>query len=137
MSGEKIEALRRIYSKRAHGNFADGRELVAEDAVISWEIPEGRTISYGLEETARNFRAFLNQWENFRVEAEEFIELGEQSILVVGRLHGTGKHSGAATEARTFEVWVFDGNKVVGQHQSFNRAEALEAAGLVDQPPNA
>ena len=130
MAEEKIEALRQIYSERARGNFAGGRELLAEDAVISWEVPEGRTVSHGLEETARNLRSFLSQWESFRTEAEEFIELGEQNILVVGRLRGTGKHSGAATEARTFEVWVFDGNKVVGQHQSFNRAEALEAAGL-------
>jgi ketosteroid isomerase-like protein len=130
MSQEKIEALRRIYSERARGNFAGGLELLAEDAVISWEVPESRTVSHGLEEAARKFRSFLSQWESFRTEAEEFIELDEQNILVVGRVRGTGKHSGAATEARTFGVWVFDGKMVVGQHQSFSRDEAREAAGL-------
>jgi ketosteroid isomerase-like protein len=132
MSEEKIEALRRIYSERARGNFAADRALLAEDAAITWEVPEGRTVSHGLEEAVRNFRSFLSQWDSFRTEAEEFIELGEQNILVVGRIRGIGKHSGAATEANTFEVWVFDGNQVVGQHQSFSRAGALEAAGLTE-----
>jgi hypothetical protein len=66
MSQEKIEALRRIYSERARGNFAGSLELLAEDAVISWEVPEGRTVSHGLEEAARKFRSFLSQWDSFR-----------------------------------------------------------------------
>ena len=115
MSQEKIEALRRIYSERARGDFTGGRELVAEEAVISWEIPEG---------------SFLSQWESFVTEADEFIELDERSILVVGRMRGRGHQSGADVEARTFEIWTFKDGKVIGQHQSFDRERALEAAGV-------
>ena len=130
MSQENVESVRRVYSERALGNFAAGAELFAADAVWTWEVPEGRTVSHGLEEAARNLRAFLDQWEHFRVEADEFIELDERSILVVGRIHGRGEQSGADTEARTFEIWTFKGGKVIGQHQSFDREGALEAAGL-------
>ena len=130
MSQEKIEALRRIYSERSRGDFTGGRELVAEEAVISWEIPEGRTVSSGREETRQNFRSFLSQWESFVTEADEFIELDERSILVVGRMRGRGHQSGADVEARTFEIWTFKDGKVIGQHQSFDRERALEAAGV-------
>jgi len=62
--------------------------------------------------------------------ADELIELDERSILVIGRIHGRGKQSGADTEARTFDIWTFEGGEVIGQHQSFDRESALEAAGL-------
>jgi ketosteroid isomerase-like protein len=130
MSQENTETVRRVYAERARGNFAAETELFAADAVWTWEVPEGRTVSHGPEEAARNLRAFLDQWEHFRVEADEFIELDERSILVVGRIHGRGKKSGADAEARTFETWIFKGDKVIGQHQSFDRERALEAAGL-------
>jgi ketosteroid isomerase-like protein len=132
MSRENVESVRRVYSERARGNWAAGAELFAADAVWTWEVPEGRTVSHGLEEVARNLRAFLDQWEYLRVEADEFIELDERSILVVGWIHGRGEQSGVDTEARTFEVWTFKGGKVIGQHQSFDREDALEAAGLSD-----
>src|SRR4029453_7054299 len=84
MSQEKIEAVRRIYSERARGDFTGGRKLFAEEAVIRWEIPEGRTVSSGRKKIGRNFRSFLIPWESFVIEADEFIELDERSILVVG-----------------------------------------------------
>jgi hypothetical protein len=99
-----VESVRRVYSERARGNFAAGAELFAADAIWTWEVPEGRTVSHGLEEAARNLRAFLDQWEHFRVEADELIELDERSILVVGRIHGRGKqsaHDPAPTRSRS------------------------------------
>ena len=75
MSQENVESVRRVYSERARGNFAAGAELFAADAIWTWEVPEGRTVSHGLEEAARNLRAFLDQWDHFRVEADELIEL--------------------------------------------------------------
>ena len=130
MSPENVEIVRGVYSERARGNFVAEVELSAADAIWTWEGPEGRTVSHGREEVARNLRAFLDQWEHFRVEADEFIELDDRSVLVVGRIRGRGKQSGAETEARTFEIWTFKGGKVIGQHQSFDREGALEAAGL-------
>ncbi len=55
--------------------------------------------------------------------------MDDSNILVVSRLHGRGKQSGAELEARDFHVRVFRG-RIVGWHQSFERASALEAAGL-------
>jgi ketosteroid isomerase-like protein len=130
MSEENVDYLRRVYAERAHGNFDAGEELFAADTIWTWEVPEGQTVSHGLEENARNWRAFLGQWEHFRTEAEGFIELDETSILVVGRIHGRGKQSGADTEASTYEIWTFKGAKVSGYHQSFTREGALGAAGL-------
>ena len=50
MSQENVEIVRRVYSERARGNFAAGAELFAADAICTWEVPEDRTVSHGLEE---------------------------------------------------------------------------------------
>ena len=50
MSRETVESVRRVYAERARGNWAAGAELFAADAICTWEVPEGRTVSHGLEE---------------------------------------------------------------------------------------
>jgi ketosteroid isomerase-like protein len=130
MSQENVEALRQIYAEWARGNFAAGVELYAPDVVCTWQVPEGRIYSHGVQEVGPNFREFLRQWRQFRIEPDEFIELDERCILAVVRVYGSGKHSGAETAARNFHVWVFKQGEIVEQHIYFDRSAALQAARL-------
>jgi ketosteroid isomerase-like protein len=54
------------------------------------------------------FRTFLRdmgeEWENFRLEPDEFRELDDARVLVLGRLQGRGKASGV--EFDTPAAWV-------------------------------
>ena len=128
MSEENV-ALRAVYSAWGRGDLRPGEDLYAPDVVSTWQVPEGRIVSRGPQEVGRNLRKFLKQWAHFRMEADEFIEL-DDNVLVVVRVYGKGKQSGAETEAHNFHVWVFNRGKAVGHHVYFDRAAALESAGL-------
>jgi hypothetical protein len=71
----------------------------------------------------------LAHWSDYRIEAEELEDLGEDSVLVVGRQRGTGKLSGAEVDY-PFVVWKFRENEVIGYTSRGTRDAALEAAGL-------
>ena len=109
MSPENVEALRAVYSAWGRGDLRPGEELYAPDVVCTWQVPEGRIVSHGPREVGCNLRKFLEQWAHFRMEADEFIALDDSNVLVVVRVYGKGKQSGAETEARNLHVWVFTG----------------------------
>jgi len=99
-----------------------------------WEEPPGGdVVCHGRRQMAERFGEFLATWSEFRIEAEEFIQLDDDHVLVVARQHGKGARGGVATEARVYIVWKFAGEKVVGTYCFFDRAKALRLAGLGQQ----
>ena len=92
--------------------------------------PPANFVAHGLEETARQMLDVLAHWSDYRIEAEELEDLGEDSVLVVGRQRGTGKLSGAEVDYPIFVVWKFRENEVIGVYLEGTRDAALEAAGL-------
>ena len=130
MAADRIETLRPVYVEWAKGNFAAGSDLLAPDLVHTGFVPEGRVTTRGQEEFGRWLREFFSQWEGYRVEADEFVELDDDTVLVAGRQYARGKGSGVDVEESVFNVWVFRGEEVVGLHFDPDRKRALEAAGL-------
>ena len=72
----------------------------------------------------------LTHWSDYRIEAEELEDLGEDSVLVIGRQSGTGKLSGAEVDYPIFIVWKFRENEVVGVYFEGTRDAALKAVRL-------
>jgi ketosteroid isomerase-like protein len=129
MSQEKRELLRPVLAEWAEGNFWGGAELMAPDVAFR-AAPPANFVAHGLEETARQMLDLLAHWSDYRIEAEELEDLGEDSVLVVGRQRGTGKLSGAEVDYPIFVVWKFRENEVIGVYLDGTRDAALEAAGL-------
>ena len=129
MSQEKRELLRPVLAGWAEGNFWGGAELMAPDVTFR-AAPPANFVAHGLEETARQMLDVLAHWSDYRIEAEELEDLGEDSVLVVGRQHGSGKLSGAEVDYPIFVVWKFRENEVIGVYLEGTRDAALEAAGL-------
>jgi ketosteroid isomerase-like protein len=48
----------------------------------------------GATETAEAWREYLGNWQGYRIEAEEFRQLGGERVLVLFRVFGRGKTSG-------------------------------------------
>jgi len=88
MSQEKRELLRPVLAGWAEGNFWGGAELMAPDVTFR-AAPPANFVAHGLEETARQMLDVLAHWSDYRIEAEELEDLGEDSVLVVGRQRGT------------------------------------------------
>lgn len=129
-SRENVEFVTSIFDEWKHGNFAASARLLAPDIVVTWEEPAGTTVCHGPEEVAEHLRAFLEQWTDFRADIEEIRELDEDHVLVATHEHATGKRSGIDLDAIAYIVFGLRHREVASVHWYFDRAKALEAAGL-------
>jgi ketosteroid isomerase-like protein len=129
MSEEKLELLRPLLAEWANGNFWAAPELLAPDVTFRAAMP-ANFVANGLEEVALRVLEVLDQWSDYRIEAEELEDVGEDDVLAVGRQRGTGKLSGADADYPIFILFEFRGDKVIGVYFEGTREAALEAAGL-------
>ena len=129
MCQDKPELLRPILAEWAKGNLWVGAELMAPDITFQ-AAPPANFVAHGLEETVRAVTDLLDHWTDYRIEAEELEDLGDDSVLVMGRQSGTGKLSGAEVDYPIFIVWKFRENEVVGVFFEGTRDGALKVAGL-------
>jgi ketosteroid isomerase-like protein len=128
MAEENVEIVRRVYAGWAVGDFSEGDAFDPEVEFEMVDWPEAAS-SRGLDAMRRTWRAALAAWEDFRAEPYEFIEAGEQ-VVVLTHAVGRGKRSGAEVSADTATVWTFDGGKIVRLALYWDSTKALEAAGL-------
>ncbi len=64
---------------------------------------------------SESWRAWLSTWEEFRVEADECIELDDERVLVLAHFRGHGKSSGlevGETKAQGASLFQVRGGKV-------------------------
>jgi ketosteroid isomerase-like protein len=127
---ENLERIKPIVAQWATGNFTGGLELIADDIIHTGYVPEGVLTFRGRERFLRWLGEFFSQWRDYRVEAEELTELGDDAILIAGRQIGTGASSGVEITEPVFIVLVFREGKIVGNHWHVDRGEALMAAGF-------
>jgi ketosteroid isomerase-like protein len=84
-------------------------------------------------EGARQLQATTDDgWEEMRTEPLRLIDAGER-VVVIGRLVGKGKDSGARVERPTGQVWTIRDGLVVRWEIGFTDPnEALDAVGLAE-----
>jgi ketosteroid isomerase-like protein len=128
MSRENVELVRRVYEGWARGDFSEG-EVFHPD--VEFEMPDWphSADARGVDEMARTWRATLSAWDDFRAEADQFIESGSH-VVVLNHIQARGKGSGADVSADTAAVWTMDAGKVVRLALYWDTDKALEAAGL-------
>jgi ketosteroid isomerase-like protein len=80
------------------------------------------------------FQMSAETWDEFRVLAEEYRDLGER-VVVVGRARGCGKGSRVPVETPNAIVMDFRGDKVWRMRSYFGEAEALEDMALETTSP--
>jgi ketosteroid isomerase-like protein len=131
MERDRVAVIARVFESWKTGDFTASRSLLADDVVVAWgEPPAADVVCHGPEEVAQRFASFLAQWDDFSAEAEELVPIADDGVLVVARQRAVGKHSGVETDARVHIAWAFRGDEVVRVGWFFDRADALEAAGL-------
>jgi ketosteroid isomerase-like protein len=75
----------------------------------------------------QTWRSTLSAFGDFRSVPTEFVDLG-RNILVLNRIEGRGKESGAEVSADTASVLTIDGGKVVRLRLFWDTANARRAA---------
>jgi ketosteroid isomerase-like protein len=133
MAQEDVEALRRVYEQMAQGNFWAARDIFHPE--IAWEWSSGMSgltgvsTYHGIKGVEAATRDQFEAWEWFWQEGEEFIEAGDD-VVVLTRLHGRMKGSESEVQSHAADVWTFREGSAVRFRSYDSRAEALEAVGL-------
>jgi ketosteroid isomerase-like protein len=113
--------------------FADPRELFApefECSFISSPSTGSVRLSYrGPQGLIEGWRDWLAAWDGYWLEAEDFIDGGDQVVVKV-RVHARTRRGGVEMEHAPAAVWTFADGRVVRIEFYLERAHALEAAGL-------
>lgn len=127
MAEENVARLRAAYEQWGAGNLDAASELYAPDVVFE-PIADGHEV-LDREGWSRFMRQFLAQWDDFRMEAIEFQDLGD-TVLVTERQTGTGKRSGIAIDQTDYAIWRFRDGLVTGVRWEIELEAAREAAGI-------
>ena len=126
MSQENVEVVREIYRLWEGGDFSSSEWADPDIEFVSGAGPE-EAVHRGIEAMAEAWREWLSAWEDFKVEPREFIEAGDD-VLVLTEFRGRGKASGISVDAMPGgSLLTFRDGKVVRLATYTDRAKALEA----------
>jgi ketosteroid isomerase-like protein len=131
LSRQNVDTVRAILDAFNRGDMRGFLDKCVPD--IEWDLSQ-RLIDpekyQGHEGIKRFFEQQLEAWEEAPLmEAEELIDAGDQVVAFV-RVHGRGKGSGAAVDARIAQVWTIRGGKATRLEYYGDRTQALVAVGL-------
>jgi ketosteroid isomerase-like protein len=129
---ENLGLVRSIYAEWERGDYSRN-DWAHPD--IQWVNVEGPTPgrSTGLDGIAAAFRHWATAWEDFRIVADEFIEVDADSVLVLVHYSGRGKRSGIEVgelPSKTAAVFYLRGGKVTSYVVYQDRDRALADLGL-------
>jgi uncharacterized protein len=129
---KNVETVRRGYDLYEAGDLEGVAALFSDDAELADAGGLGVADTapgtrYGPEGFLRASEEAVEAFEDYRVEAEEFIEAGE-AVVVPVRISGRGRASAARLEMPLVHLWVLRDGKVLRGEVYRTVEEALEAA---------
>ena len=131
MSQENVEIVRTMFEQWATGDLAaDCFAPEVEYRRIGAMTPDMEGRWFGRDEASTAMRDYLRPFSDYRIEAERIIDVSEGRVLVLSLHTGRGKQSGVPIEHELADLFELRDGKVVSFHSYWNRADALEAAGL-------
>ncbi len=131
MSSENVELVRRLVEPWTRGDFSAWLRSFGPDVVMSAYTPaQGVVTTCGRDQVLEYVSEFATQWDPYRVEVDEVVSLGDDTVLVSGRQIGIGRGSGIEVSDVAFVVNRLRNGQIVAVHWRLDRNEALEAVGL-------
>jgi uncharacterized protein len=131
MSQENVEIVERAMEAFNRRDLDAYDDLFTPDFEWLPALPsnvegDGYVAREGVE---RYFGEINETWEEFRVVAEEYRDLGGR-VLMLGRMEGRGRGSGVKVDAQLAAVWDFRDGRISRAPVYLDHGEALRAAGL-------
>jgi ketosteroid isomerase-like protein len=132
MSQENVEVVREAFEAFQGGDLERTAQLVDPEVEFHGTVgglQEGQ-IARGQSQIDQVFEdEDLEAWEERRLEAEEFIDAGDDVVVLLHE-YRRGRGSGIELETDTAVVFAVSGGRVVRIQGYMDRHAALEAAGL-------
>ncbi len=131
MSEENIERLKAGLAALNRQDREAYLALVDLDAEwhVTGQVVDQQGVYRGREAIWDYLTSFTDQFDEVQIEMEDAIDAGE-SVVVMGRIRGRGKASGAVVELRLATVFTLRNGLLVRAENFAEMDEALEAAGL-------
>jgi ketosteroid isomerase-like protein len=132
MSQENVEIVRSICAAWERGDYSSAEWAHPE---IEYVFADGPTPGKwtGLVGMAEGYRGFLDAWEEFRTEVDEYREVDGERVLVLVHFSARGKTSGLEIghmRTRAGTLFHVRGGKVTRLVLYWDRDRALEAVEL-------
>ena len=132
MSQENVRLVRKAFQAFLAGDQEKAAQLLDPDVEFRGTVgglQEGQT-AHGQAEIDETFEAEdLEAWEERRLEAEEFIDAGDEVVVLLHE-YRRGRGSGVELEGKTAVVISVSGGRVSRIQGYLDRGAALEAAGV-------
>jgi ketosteroid isomerase-like protein len=129
MASVNVESLRRGYESFADGDFDEILAMLdpAVELHEETELPDA-TVWKGREGVAAFFAETNSRWRQVRLDVDEIVEIGEETAIVTGILHGTGSISGASVQTPFAHLYEGRGGKAIRVRFFLDKEKALAAA---------
>jgi ketosteroid isomerase-like protein len=129
MSQENVEIAGRAVDALQRGDWEACMEVYDPEIELDTSrIPDGGVYK-GRDQVWAFWARWFGAWDNPRRDLERIIDAGD-SVVVLTRMSGRGRTTGAEVSLRAADVQTFRDGKVI-RHVSYpDAAEALNALGL-------
>jgi ketosteroid isomerase-like protein len=135
VTAANVDLVRSIYESWESGDFSRTAE---------WAHPEIECVSFGgpisggytgPDAIADGWRAMLEILDDAQPEAQEYRDVPDDRVLVLGRLRGRDKGSGEDVEQLRANLFRIRDGKVVRLIFYWDRGRAFADLGLLPEPP--
>jgi uncharacterized protein len=131
MAPGNADLIRPIYEAWSRGNWRPRFEVYDEHMEWGWsdEFPDLDGVFEDRRDPNPRLQSWLGEWDRWRVEAEEYVELGDH-VVVLASYHGRGKASGVEVHQQGAHVFELRDGKVVRLEIFADRDKAIESVGM-------
>ena len=131
MSEDQVEQVRLAIDAVNRHDLPTLDEMASEEFEFysTFAASEGRAFR-GRHGIRDYFDTLDEVFEDMRIEIEEITDAAEDRLVVVVRVTGRGKGSGAKVEQRNGQVWRFADRRIVRIDSYMNPTDAFDAARL-------
>jgi uncharacterized protein len=122
------DLIRPIYDDWGRGNWRPSFEVYDREMEWGWsdEFPGLDGVFKDDRDPNPRLRAWLSEWEHWRAEAEDFLELGDY-VVVLASYHGRGRGSGVEISQEGAHVFRLRDDRVVRLEIFASRQKAIES----------
>ena len=126
MSSRNADLVRPIYEEWGRGNWQPSFDIYHPEMEWGWSSEFLGLGGVFRDQRTPNprLRSWLSEWDEWRAEAEEFLELGDY-VVVLAIYHGRGRGSGVEISQEGAHVFKLRDDKVVRLEIFASREKAI------------